>query len=100
MASRLPVRGILARAGPRCQDANGCILDAVARLVSLPEKSKVTVREALMAWRAAGPPDPGFAADLEIVGDADGHLIPANDLAAGARPPRACRAAGPRGDVA
>lgn len=45
--------------------------DAVARLVPLPEKSTVTIREALMAWRAAGPPDAAFAAALEAVGDAD-----------------------------
>jgi antitoxin (DNA-binding transcriptional repressor) of toxin-antitoxin stability system len=45
--------------------------DAVARLVPLPERSMATVREALLAWRAAGRPDPAFAAALEAIGDAD-----------------------------
>jgi prevent-host-death family protein len=45
--------------------------DPVARLVPLPEKSTVSLREALAAWRAAGRPDATFAADLERVGAAD-----------------------------
>jgi antitoxin (DNA-binding transcriptional repressor) of toxin-antitoxin stability system len=46
--------------------------DPVARIVPLPEKASVSsLREALVAWRAAGPPDPAFADDLERVGAAD-----------------------------
>ncbi|MGH7332222.1 MAG: type II toxin-antitoxin system Phd/YefM family antitoxin [Candidatus Rokuibacteriota bacterium] len=44
---------------------------AVARLVPLPDKSVVTIREALDAWRAAGRPDGAFAAALDAVGDTD-----------------------------
>ncbi len=45
--------------------------DPVARIVPLPEKFPSSLREALVAWRAAGPPDPAFADDLERVGAAD-----------------------------
>jgi prevent-host-death family protein len=45
--------------------------DPVARLVPVPGKSTTTLREALMAWRSAGEPDPGFADDLEKVSHAD-----------------------------
>ena len=45
--------------------------DPVARLVPVPGKATATLREALAAWRGAGKPDPGFAADLERVGNAD-----------------------------
>lgn len=45
--------------------------DPVARLVPVPGKATTTLREALAAWRGAGRPDPGFAADLERVGTAD-----------------------------
>jgi prevent-host-death family protein len=45
--------------------------DAVARVVPFDESSPTTVLEAFAAWRAAGPPDPTFAADLERVADLD-----------------------------
>lgn len=45
--------------------------DAIARLVPVPNQSIATLREALAAWRAAGPPDPAFAEDLERIGAAD-----------------------------
>jgi prevent-host-death family protein len=45
--------------------------DPVARLVPVPGKGTATLPEALAAWRAAGKPDPRFAADLERVGSAD-----------------------------
>ena len=45
--------------------------DPVARLVPVPGKGSTTLREALASWRNAGTPDPGFAADLERVGNAD-----------------------------
>jgi prevent-host-death family protein len=45
--------------------------DPVARLVPVPGKSIASLREALEAWRAAGPPDPSLAEDLERVGAAD-----------------------------
>jgi antitoxin (DNA-binding transcriptional repressor) of toxin-antitoxin stability system len=44
---------------------------AVARLVPVPGTAAGSVREALAAWRAAGTPDPEFAALLERVGTAD-----------------------------
>jgi antitoxin (DNA-binding transcriptional repressor) of toxin-antitoxin stability system len=44
---------------------------AVARLVPMPGAAAGSVREALTAWRAAGTPDPEFAALLERVGAAD-----------------------------
>ena len=40
-------------------------------MVPVPGKATATLREALAAWRGAGKPDPGFAADLERVGNAD-----------------------------
>lgn len=43
----------------------------VARIVPLPGASRVSVREALGAWRTAGEPDPSFADDLERIGAAD-----------------------------
>lgn len=43
----------------------------VARLVPVPGSSTVTLRDAFAAWRGAGRPDPGFAADLERVGASD-----------------------------
>lgn len=45
--------------------------DAVARVSPVPEGSPTTLREALAAWRAAGPPDPGFADALEEVNRLD-----------------------------
>ncbi len=45
--------------------------DPVARIVPVPGKSLTTVRQALAAWRAAGRPDPAFAADLERIDTAD-----------------------------
>jgi prevent-host-death family protein len=45
--------------------------DPVARLVPVPGQAITTLREAFASWRGAGKPDPGFAADLERVGDAD-----------------------------
>jgi prevent-host-death family protein len=43
---------------------------AVARLVPVPGAAAGSVREALAAWRAAGTPDPEFAALLERGGPA------------------------------
>ena len=43
----------------------------MARIVPVPGKSLTTVRQALAAWRAAGKPDPAFAADLERIDTAD-----------------------------
>jgi antitoxin (DNA-binding transcriptional repressor) of toxin-antitoxin stability system len=45
--------------------------DPVARLAPIPNRSIATLHEALAAWRAAGPPDPAFADDLERVGASD-----------------------------
>jgi prevent-host-death family protein len=45
--------------------------DAVARIVPVPEGSATSVREALTAWRGAGPAEADFASDLERVGAAD-----------------------------
>jgi prevent-host-death family protein len=45
--------------------------DPVARLVPLPGKGGNTLRGALVAWRSAGEPDPGFAEDLDRIGQAD-----------------------------
>ena len=45
--------------------------DPVARLVPAPGRSGTTLREALGAWRAAGAPEPAFAADLARIGKAD-----------------------------
>ncbi len=44
---------------------------AVARLVPVPGASAGSVREALLAWRAAGTPDAEFAEILERVGATD-----------------------------
>lgn len=44
----------------------------VARIVPLPERVILSLREALSAWRAAGQPDPDFADDLEHIGATDG----------------------------
>jgi antitoxin (DNA-binding transcriptional repressor) of toxin-antitoxin stability system len=43
----------------------------VARLTPLPDSAPGTVREAIAAWRGAGPPDPEFARALQRVGNAD-----------------------------
>jgi prevent-host-death family protein len=45
--------------------------DPVARLTPVPQGSPTTLREAFAAWRAAGPPDPEFAAALELVNRLD-----------------------------
>lgn len=45
--------------------------DVVARLAPVPEGAPTTLREALAAWRAAGPPDSEFADALELVNDLD-----------------------------
>ncbi len=45
--------------------------DPVARVSPVPEGSPTTLREALAAWRAAGPPDPEFAKALEEVNRLD-----------------------------
>jgi antitoxin (DNA-binding transcriptional repressor) of toxin-antitoxin stability system len=45
---------------------------AVARLAPLgPPASPPPLRDALAAWRAAGPPDAAFADDLDAVGERD-----------------------------
>jgi prevent-host-death family protein len=44
--------------------------DPVARIVPLTVAGG-TVADALRAWRAAGPPDPSFADDLELVNSWD-----------------------------
>jgi len=43
----------------------------VARVVPAAEGSPTTLREAMAAWRAAGPPDPEFADILELVNSQD-----------------------------
>ncbi|MBI4539476.1 MAG: hypothetical protein HY704_08210 [Gemmatimonadetes bacterium] len=45
--------------------------DPVARMVPLAESPPVSLREALGAWRAAGPPEREFAEALERVGAED-----------------------------
>lgn len=45
--------------------------EPVARLVPVPGKATITLREALVSWRGAGRPDSSFAADLERVSEAD-----------------------------
>jgi prevent-host-death family protein len=45
--------------------------EPVARLVPLPGRATITLREAFAAWRGSGRPDAGFAADLERIGAAD-----------------------------
>jgi len=45
--------------------------DAVARLVPPFERRATSLREALVAWRAAGEPQAAFADDLERVNAAD-----------------------------
>jgi prevent-host-death family protein len=49
--------------------------EPVARLVPLPGKATITLREALVSWRGAGRPDSGFAADLERVGEASQSFL-------------------------
>ncbi len=44
---------------------------AIARVVPAGEVATPTLSEALAAWSGAAPNDPGFAADLELVGVAD-----------------------------
>jgi antitoxin (DNA-binding transcriptional repressor) of toxin-antitoxin stability system len=41
--------------------------EPVARIVPLDSASPASVRESLAAWSSVGPPDDGFAADLERV---------------------------------
>ena len=45
--------------------------DPVARIVPLYTATGGTVADALRAWREAGPPDPSFADDLELVNSLD-----------------------------
>jgi prevent-host-death family protein len=45
--------------------------EAVARLAPLSSRASASLIEGLRAWRSAGPPDPGFADDLERVNAAD-----------------------------
>ena len=45
--------------------------DPVARVVPVPGRHPATLREAMEAWRAAGPTEPRLADDLERVGRAD-----------------------------
>lgn len=54
-------------------DRNG---EPVARIVPVAERSVTSLREAFAAWRAASPPDAGFADDLERVGAADAPPAP------------------------
>jgi prevent-host-death family protein len=49
-------------------DKNG---EPVARIAPIPQATVTTLHEAFSAWRAAGPPDPTFADDLERIGAAD-----------------------------
>jgi len=50
--------------------------DPVARISPVPEAGVVTLGDALRAWRSAGPPDPSFADDLELVNSLD---VPPDD---------------------
>jgi antitoxin (DNA-binding transcriptional repressor) of toxin-antitoxin stability system len=43
----------------------------IARITPLPGREPGTLAEGLAAWRAAGPADPEFADDLELVGSLD-----------------------------
>ena len=45
--------------------------DPVARVVPVAERSTTSLKEALAAWRSAGPPESSFADDLERIGAAD-----------------------------
>jgi hypothetical protein len=45
--------------------------DVVARIEPAPGASVTTLAELVKAWRDAGPPDPSFADDLELVGAMD-----------------------------
>jgi prevent-host-death family protein len=49
-------------------DRNG---EPVARILPLPDRSGTSLGEAFAAWKAAAPPDPAFAEDLERIGAAD-----------------------------
>ena len=45
--------------------------EAVARVSPIPGASPSSLAEALTVWRAAGAPEPEFAADLDRVGALD-----------------------------
>ena len=45
--------------------------DVVARIEPAPGASVTTLVELVTAWEQAGPADPGFADDLELVGAMD-----------------------------
>jgi antitoxin (DNA-binding transcriptional repressor) of toxin-antitoxin stability system len=45
--------------------------EVVARVVPAPGSSATTLAEFVKAWQEAGPADPGFADDLELVGSMD-----------------------------
>ena len=45
--------------------------EAVARVVPLVERPTAKLAEVLAGWAATGPPDAGFARDLEEVGASD-----------------------------
>ena len=45
--------------------------DPVARIVPLSEEPGSSLREAILAWFAAGAPDPAFADALERIGALD-----------------------------
>lgn len=45
--------------------------EPVARVVPLATGSATSLAEALRAWREAGEPDSGFAADLDAIGTLD-----------------------------
>ncbi len=45
--------------------------EPIARVVPLPERPTASLGEILQAWASEGPPDSGFARDLEDVAVAD-----------------------------
>ena len=45
--------------------------EPIARVVPLPDRPTASLGEILQAWAAEGPPDVGFAKDLEDVTAAD-----------------------------
>lgn len=45
--------------------------EAVARMIPAADRAFPSLHEAIAGWMAAGPPDGGFATDLERVSSAD-----------------------------
>lgn len=43
----------------------------IARITPVTGTARLSLRDAVAAWMAAGEPDPGFADDLELVGRLD-----------------------------